>query len=188
MKYLVITLAIMISGSVCAQKYSLASSDLSIHGTSNVHEWQSNAKEVRANADISFADDGTMELSSLYVEIPVRSIKSEKGSIMDGKTYDALKADKHRNITFQMTKVDANTKSGSSYNVKVSGKLTIAGVTKTVQLAAKGTVDSNGNITFKGSEKLKMTSYGIKPPTALLGTMTTGDDVEIKFNIRLKKS
>ena len=45
---------------------------------------------------------------------------------------------------------------------------------------------SDGSITFNGSKKLKMTDYGIKPPTALLGTMTTGDEVEIVFQVTLK--
>ena len=31
-----------------------------------------------------------------------------------------------------------------------------------------------------------MTDYKIKPPTALMGTLTTGDEVEIAFTITLR--
>jgi filamentous hemagglutinin family protein len=48
-------------------------------------------------------------------------------------------------------------------------------------------VGSDGSVTFSGSKKLKMTDYGIKPPTALMGTMTVGDEVEIVFSVTLKQ-
>jgi hypothetical protein len=47
-------------------------------------------------------------------------------------------------------------------------------------------VGADGGVTFTGSKKLKMTDYKIKPPTALMGTLTTGDDIEIVFTITLK--
>ena len=37
-----------------------------------------------------------------------------------------------------------------------------------------------------GEKSIKMTSYGVEPPTALLGTIKTGDDLTIKFNIKLQ--
>lgn len=33
-----------------------------------------------------------------------------------------------------------------------------------------------------------MTDYGIKPPKAMLGTLKTGDEVEIVFNVILSKN
>lgn len=32
-----------------------------------------------------------------------------------------------------------------------------------------------------------MTDHGIKPPTALMGTMTVGDEVEVVFSATFKK-
>jgi hypothetical protein len=46
---------------------------------------------------------------------------------------------------------------------------------------------ADGSISFAGSKKLKMTDYKIKPPTALLGSLTTGDEVEIVFQVTLKQ-
>ena len=46
---------------------------------------------------------------------------------------------------------------------------------------------NSGDVEISGSKKLKMTDYNIDPPTALMGTMTTGDEVEIEFRIVLKK-
>jgi len=36
-----------------------------------------------------------------------------------------------------------------------------------------------------GSYKFKMSSFGIDPPRAMLGTIRTGDEVTIKFKINL---
>ena len=35
---------------------------------------------------------------------------------------------------------------------------------------------------LEGKKALKMTDYNIEPPKALLGTITTGDDIEVHFN------
>jgi hypothetical protein len=33
-----------------------------------------------------------------------------------------------------------------------------------------------------------MTDFGIKPPTALMGTMKVGNEVEVVFSVTMKKS
>ncbi|MCB0855839.1 MAG: YceI family protein, partial [Bacteroidetes bacterium] len=62
------------------------------------------------------------------------------------------------------------------------GQLTIAGVTKTITLNADCKVSDNGQITCTGSKKIKMSDYGIDPPTAMFGTIKTGDDLTIVFS------
>ena len=167
-------------------KYHATNFSLVIKGTSNLHDWQSTAKEVRTNASVNLEAGVLKSIPSLSVEIPVKAIKSSKGSIMDNKTYDALKANKNPNITYKLGKVTGLTKKGEGYDINATGYLTIAGSTKTIDMYVRAKAGSDGSITFNGSKKLKMTDYGIKPPTALLGTMTTGDEVEIVFQVTLK--
>ena len=38
-------------------------------------------------------------------------------------------------------------------------------------------------INIKGEKTLKMSDFDVKPPTALLGTLKTGNDITIKFNL-----
>jgi hypothetical protein len=40
---------------------------------------------------------------------------------------------------------------------------------------------STGQLAFEGSQTIKMTDYGITPPTALFGTLKTGDEITITF-------
>lgn len=167
------------------QSYIFSNASVSVKGTSNLHDWESVTKEVRAKAQAEVSDAGLSSLTALWVEIPVKSIKSPKGSIMDGKTYDALKANKFPNIVFNLEKASITPKSGY-FDVNATGNLTIAGVTKKVSLYAKGKVNG-AELSFSGSKKMKMTDFGIDPPTALMGTLTTGDDIEVVYSLILKK-
>jgi len=43
----------------------------------------------------------------------------------------------------------------------------------------------NGDIEFSGTKKLRMTDYKVDPPTAMLGALTTGDEVILQFKVVL---
>ena len=158
---------------------------LTVKGTSNLHDWESEAKELRATGSLTITEDALSTINSLTVEVPVKSIKSSKGSIMDGKTHKALEANKHPNISFKLSKATVN-QNGGRYDINATRALTIAGTANTVKLYVQGKKGSDGSYTFSGSKKLKMTDYKVDPPTALLGTLTTGDEVEIVFSVTLK--
>lgn len=187
MKYILsICLLFSLSFVFSQTAYKISNYNFVVKGTSNLHDWQSKVNEVRATATVT-VDKGTLKaISSLWLEIPVKTIKSEKGSIMDNKTYDALKADSYPNITFNLEKVTSLNKSGDGYDVNAKGSMTIAGTTKKIDIYVRGKAGSDGTVSFSGSKKIKMTDYGIKPPTALMGTLTTGDEVEIVFSFSMK--
>ncbi len=186
MKVQILFLFVLSLNMVYAQdNFQVASFSLTIKGSSNLHDWQSNAKELRATGAFAVEAGELQAINALSVEVPVKSIKSEKGSIMDNKTYKALDANKHPAIKYKLDKATVN-KKGDKYDVNASGSLTIAGVTNKVSFYVAGKTGSDGSLTFNGSYKLKMTDYKIDPPTALLGTMTVGDDVEVVFRVTLK--
>lgn len=166
--------------------YRISNFSLVVKGTSNLHPWESTAKEIRASGNATVATGVLKSIQALTVEVPVKTIKSTKGSIMDNKTYDALKANSFPNITYKLEKISALNKKGDGYDIHATGALTIAGTTNKIDLSVSGKVGGDGSLTFSGSKKLKMTDYNVKPPTALLGTLTTGDEVEIVFQVTLK--
>lgn len=186
--FTVVSVIVSFLGYISAQdSYEIITSHLSIAGTSNVHEWKSDATKVEAEGDIQLEASTLKSIKSLKVEIAVGGIKSSKGSIMDKKTWSSLKKDTHPTITYVLTKVNSLTKSGESYDIKTTGNLTIAGETRSIEIMVKGKVLGDGSILFEGSKKLKMTDFKIDPPTALMGTMKTGDEVTIAFNVKLAK-
>lgn len=169
-------------------QYNLSSFWMVIRGTSNLHDWESKVTQVHGYGQLVAEPNNLKAINSLFVEIPVRGIKSPKGSVMDGKTYDALKAGTYPQITYKLTKITAlNNKGGGNFAVGALGDLTMAGVTRQIDLWVTVKVDNYGTIVISGSKNLKMTDFKISPPTALLGTLTTGDDVEIAFSVTLGK-
>ncbi len=191
MKNLIITFSLVLLSSIVVwsqANFSLVKSIIKIEGTSNVHDWVSTSKNAKATGSVVVENNAIKGVNSLKVTIPVSGIKSTKGSIMDDKTWTALKNKKHPNIYYQLKKVNSITKNGNSYTLKTNGNLTIAGVTKNINMSVKGVVLTGNQVKFSGSKKLKMTDFGIDPPTALFGTMTTGNDITIKYNITVQQA
>lgn len=183
MRNSIIILCTLLSLPVFAQStYKTAAFSAVVKGTSNLHNWQSETKQAKATASLGISGTELRSVESLVVDMPVRSIKSEKGSIMDGKTYKALAADKNPNITLRLVSAEVQ---GNLVNATCS--LNIAGTTNTIDLAVKTKVNADGSVQFTGSKKIKMTDYKVNPPTALMGALTTGNDVEIFFNLTLKQ-
>jgi polyisoprenoid-binding protein YceI len=181
-------MALLLASVGVQAQYEIKDKQMSILGSSNLHDWESKVHTIKASGDIQVEAGVLKGIKSLSVEIPVTSIKSPKGSIMDKKTYDALKSDKHPNISFKLTKVNSLNKTGDGYAINATGNLTVAGVTKSTEITVTGKVAGDGSVKFEGSKKMKMTDFGIQPPTALMGTMKTGDDITIKFAVTLGKS
>jgi polyisoprenoid-binding protein YceI len=61
-----------------------------------------------------------------------------------------------------------------------TGTLTAAGHPKQVHLQLKVLTARNGTIAIETRTVLKMTDFGISPPTAMLGAIRSGNRIHIK--------
>ncbi|KGL63941.1 YceI family protein [Polaribacter sp. Hel1_85] len=155
-------------------------SSVSVKGTSTLHDWESKVEKTNATININNLDEVAIE--TIDVKIEATSLKSGKRT-MDKITYKALKAEEHPLISFIFKKGEIISENTDFINITLHGDLTIAGVTKNVSVLTR--INKLGDtITLIGKYKLKMTDYGIKPPTALLGTIKTGDEITIEFNLK----
>ena len=150
-----------------------------IQGTSTLHDWESIVEKT--DAQLTTNNLNNEQIETLNVTVEVLSIKSGK-NLMDKLTYKALKADDYPNITFVFKKGEIIKEDAAHVDIKLIGDLMIAGVTKSV--AVKTKINKQGKpIVLKGTHMLKMTDFGIDPPKALLGTIKTGDEITIEFNL-----
>lgn len=156
-----------------------------ISGTSSMHDWTSDVTQVKGTAVLIIEEETFAGIEKLNITIPVKSIESPKGSIMDRKTYDALKADKYPNIQFQLVEVVSLENVKTGFVIEAKGKLTIAGISKMVFIHTDAQMQGTG-IRFTGNYKMKMSDFGIDPPTAMLGAMKTGDEITIHFDVNYK--
>jgi hypothetical protein len=187
---LVVLFALVATGVHAGEKYSEKSHEMNIDGTSTLHDWTAPVGKVKAVADLTISDGELTEVKAMWVQAQVLSIKSEKGEDMDEKIYEALKTEEgHKTITFNLTKVKDIKKSGNSYKIKALGDMTIAGHKKSnVPMLVTAEVQSNGEVVFKGSQRFTMTQYDMETPSAMLGMITAGDDVTVRYTLTVKKS
>ena len=160
-------------------RYTLTeASTLWVTGTSSLHDWQCDATQVKGWMD---AEVGETVTGIPVAEISVPTELDCDNGTMNKKTRSALKADDHKSISFKLTKAEIVPGTGKAFSVKTTGQLTIAGKTNTVTTTVKGEVLANGNLQLTGSLPVTMSTYGVDPPTAMLGTLKTGDDVTVHF-------
>ncbi len=161
-------------------------SKLWIEGTSNLHGWSCAAEKFDAAIELdaaAVADLATATpklLKRVEVKVPVKSLKCDHGG-MDGNVYKALKADASPEISYIMATFDAVPGEADGFTLKTTGTLTLAGKENTLAMDVTATRMPDGTVKATGVVPIKMTDYGIKPPTAIFGTLRTGDEVKVNF-------
>jgi polyisoprenoid-binding protein YceI len=166
-------------------KYRAQTLDVIVSGTSTLHDWEMKSNKGEIDAMIVVAND-KVTLSGLSFNFPAESLKSGH-SMMDNNTYKALKTKKNPNISFVLVSGNVTPEGSNTYQLKGIGNLTIAGTTIKTDLVATlryNPVDKS--FTCTGVKKFKMTQYGVKPPTVMLGTIKTGDEISISYNLNIK--
>ncbi len=171
---------------VHAETYQSKGHKVSVSGTSTLHDWECPANKLYSKGDLTINNGDLQAVNSLWVEVEVKSIKSEKEA-MDEKIYEALKADNAPKITFQLLKTKSIEKKGSEWVITANGTLTVAGNAQNVDLQVTAKIMPNGEVHFQGSKKMKMTTFKVDPPTAMWGVIKSGDDITVSFEMTMKK-
>lgn len=156
---------------------------IKVSGTSTLHNWEMSSGQMKSEANFTMSSSGQFEqLLLLNFSIRVNTLKSDN-SRLDRNAYDALKATQFPEVIFRSGSAEIKSVQGNKYNVKVSGKLTVAGVTKDKVIEAVCEVDRNKNLICTGETRFKMTEFNVTPPTFMFGAMKTGDEITINYKI-----
>ncbi|MGF1669394.1 MAG: YceI family protein [Balneolaceae bacterium] len=164
-------------------------SSIEIDGTSTLHDWTVEATEFTVEFKVPRSWTKGVdfwipeEVESLIVRVPVEKLESGKGG-MDRRMYRALKKDEYPDIVFiyeNMEIVDTGEENVRVLNI--NGELTTAGKTLPVVLNVRGKILSTNALKFSGQYEMKMTDFDVDPPSAMLGTIKSGDEITIRFDI-----
>lgn len=180
-----------------AAKMGLAlttSSTLRLEGDSNVHKWSSVASVMRVSG--SFGDAETPDSPEALwnavragqpvraeLRIPVDGLKSGKDKL-DANLVKALRGNEYPEIVYKLEKYQAKA-AGDSMLVTLTGKLSVAGKDQPHAMTVSLRPEAAG-LRLKGHTELTMTQFGIKPPTMMLGTLRTHDDVVVLIDLVIK--
>jgi polyisoprenoid-binding protein YceI len=159
-----------------------SSQEFKVSGTSSLHDWDMTSEGARGEASIIVEGNEIKEIKSLRVDLPVKTLKSGNNR-MDRTAYGAIDADKHQYVRFELTSV----RNITANQVLASGNLTLAGNTRPVAIRAGYKVTGN-TLQFVGAHSIKFSQFDVDPPTALLGSVRTGDDLMISFDVNFNPS
>lgn len=157
-----------------------AKTNFIVLGTSTMHDWEMNSTAKNGTASLTVADGKLTDIKSITIDLPVETIKSGKNG-MDKIAYETLNAKKFKTIKYVLK--DADKVNETTWNL--TGTYTINGVSKEVKTQVKSSV-SGGIVTLQGNNKITFEQFGMKAPTALLGTIKTGKDLTLKFSLQFK--
>jgi polyisoprenoid-binding protein YceI len=155
-------------------------SRLWIDGTSTIGSWS--CKATTLDAVIDFAPPSA--LRKVTVRVPVRALRCDKPG-MDNNLFRALKADGDDERTaFIVATFDAlPTDLADATTLHTAGMLMVAGVENKVAMDVTTSRLADGTVRATGTVPIRMTDYGIKPPTALFGRIRTGNDIKVNFEL-----
>jgi hypothetical protein len=155
---------------------------VTIHGTLSIRNWVETVGEVTGEMKAGPHAGGGTDLSSIRITMVVRSIRSDMGKTMDNNTYKALKAEADPEITFRLgAPVTVTAAGGKRQPIALAGQLTLAGVTRPTTLWINELNIGADSMRFVGEQTIKMTDFGVKPPSALFGTLKVGPVLTINF-------
>lgn len=165
-------------------------SAMQISGTSTIHDWTCDVATVngRVQADATADTATTLPLdavTSVQIEIPVESIDCDKDR-MNKNLREAMRADAYPTILFSLDDASLGPLPDSSdtwFQVDATGELIISGTRRQVELDVKGQRLDGDRLRFVGETPLKMSDFEVERPSFMLGTVKTGDDVTVAFDV-----
>lgn len=162
------------------------SSSIKVKGTSTLHDWEMVVGEFDCKVDAFINDQLKLVINSINFSCDATSLTSDN-SIMDKKAQEALNANRHKRIGFVFASIKEVAIQGGTVQGNVNGNMNIAGVNRKLVLPFSGVIDTDYNVKLSGELKLKMSDFNMKSPTALLGTVKTGDDVTVHYELHFDK-
>jgi len=187
-KYFLITLISLIGYTCYPQQTKLKlnsqKSYIGLDGSSTFGNWKSEAKFF--NGSLNYIDSfkvTSQKKGFAIIKIDVKSIAS-RNKLRDKATHKALKSKDFPFIIFTSNSGTFYKKISDKKNqLIVTGILTIAGVNKTIKTMTNVTELSYNELEFKGHYKLKMTDFGIKPPSVFFGLIKVKDEININYSL-----
>jgi polyisoprenoid-binding protein YceI len=165
-------------------------SRLWVAGTSTVRSFQCQAGVFDAKVESTGADAvaavlaGEKVVSRVEVSVPSEKLDCRNGT-MNEHMRKALKAKEFPTVVFRATSYDLS-RANENVGVTLNGSLTLGGVEKPITVIAQAKSGADGTLIVSGTREIKMTEFGLKPPTLMLGTMKVDEKVTVGFEIVLK--
>jgi polyisoprenoid-binding protein YceI len=155
-----------------------------VSGSSTVRDYKCNAVVIDATVMAPTAETASTPIGQLVAsaEIAIPLAQLDCGNeTMNEHMRKALKAKEAPRVTFKLENYKEN-----AGEIQLNGTLNIAGTERPIQLLGAVT-DTKGVVRAVGKAQIRMSEWGVKPPTLMLGSMKVKDNVTINFDVVLKR-
>lgn len=133
---------------------------------------------------------GTIEPASLRMTIKANSAaetgkdfsEKDRQQIAHSVHEEALEAMKYPNIIFNSAQVSTTKTGGEQYQAKITGQLTLHGVTRPITIPAQVTL-SGATLRARGEFPIRHSDFNIKRLSAGGGTVKAKDEMKLSFDV-----
>ena len=154
----------------------LPGSTLRIEGTSTVNAFSCGTSEVSGRGTIEPVS-GRLNVSAGSFDCGIRRMNQD--------FRNALRTDEHPFIRFAITgaeMIEPADENGWAL-VRAFGTLELAGERRSVTIIAQANRIEHNKVHLQGSHDLRMTHFGVTPPSGLFGMVRAHDDITVHFDL-----
>ena len=186
-------------------------SRLVMEGSSNVTDWRCSGTSLEAEATVaatiekindvidriedgnigvwmSDPSQGSFPAPSFRLRVPIRTLRCGN-SVMERDMNRALKSGQYPTIDFRLVELRSGVQHDIDRNVyraRIAGELVLAGSRREVVLVVTAQRIARDRFRVRAELPLRMTDFGITPPTALFGMVKAGDELVVRFDMMLQ--
>ena len=159
-----------------------------VEGTSTLHDWSCPVESMTGTFQIDTTASESVPISGLnraHISVPVEQIVCDKNT-MNEKLQDAMQINAYPQVMYTLQSVNLQPlpdSSASWFEAQTTGELMIAGERQGIDMMVKGQKMDDGRLRFIGQHTITLSDYDVDRPSALLGTIKTGKDVTIHFDV-----
>jgi len=178
------------NGSYNYHRVHIQSSTITIHGKTNINQFQCSLNQPALNDSIlvkNLWSNQKLEFKGLKLKYRVDDFECGMQA-MNNDFQELLKAEEQPYLYLQLNSITLhpNNKAFHELNVDAQVEILLAGQRRTVDIkGAKVYNHSSAQMTLKGSKELLMTDFGIEPPTKMFGMIKVNNDIKIEFEISM---
>lgn len=161
----------------------LPSSQLAINGDTNINKFECtfNTSYLQKEQEITYSrKDSIMEFTGALLKLHTKGFDcGNKGINQD--FHDLIKSDKYPEILLEISKVRLRTKTFGVATICI----TMAGKQKFYEVPVN--IKNGETAQFQGELELNIKDFNLEPPKKLFGIIVVKDDIEISFDLKVKK-
>lgn len=210
---MVVAAAVPLHGAAQTVLTPASQSTLVLAGSSNVTDWRCSGHSLegrltvaapieKINAVIDRIEDGNIGVwmndpsqgrfpePSFRLRVPIETLRCGN-AVMERDMNRALKAGAHPAIEFRFIGLRSHIEHDIDRNVyraRIAGQLELAGVQREIELMIRAERIAPDRFRIRAEMPVRMTDFGITPPTALLGIVKAHDELTVRFDMTLKVS